>query len=203
MVPGLSFADAEQTGYEGVTHRRQILFARPGRGCAGYFLIVDRVTGEGEHTVDAHFHLPPGPARKSANGIRTDFPKGGNLLLQGLGEGELSLETSWIMTGYGEKTDRPDVRFRQHGRLPAVFVTLLVPYRSSATPGVQARLLAPAQATGPIAVEVSNGGRRDVLFAAPDVQPMSLPSFSGQGRAGLVRLDGAGKTILQAVVGEH
>jgi heparan-sulfate lyase len=203
MVPGLSFADAEQTGYEGVTHRRQILFARPGRGCAGYFLIVDRVTGEGEHTVDAHFHLPPGPARKSANGIRTDFPKGGNLLLQGLGEGELSLETSWIMTGYGEKTDRPDVRFRQHGRLPAVFVTLLVPYRSSATPGFQARLLAPAQATGPIAVEVSNGGRRDVLFAAPDVQPMSLPSFSGQGRAGLVRLDGAGKTILQAVVGEH
>jgi heparan-sulfate lyase len=203
QVPGLSFADAEHSGYEGVTHRRQILFARPDEGCTGYFVVVDRVTGQGEHTLDAHFQLAPGPAKRVGRAVHTEFPEGGNLLVQGLGEGELSLETSWSMTGYGKKTDRPDVRFRRQGALPAVFVTLLVPYRGGTdVPAWDARVLGIPSADGVVAVEVRIGSVRDVLFAAPGVSPMSHAGFEAEGRAGLWRSSEGGETRCQAVIAD-
>ena len=199
---GLSFADAEHAGYKDVLHRRQILFARPGQGHAGYFLVIDRLTGAGEHTLDAHFHLPVGPTKVAANEVRTDFPEGGNLLIRGLAGGAMSQETSWLMTGYGKKADRPDVRFRKTGALPAVFVTLLVPYAGSAAPDIKVRLVKPATADGAVAVEVRTGGMRDVVFATPNSGPLSIAGLTGEGRAGLVRTDDAGKMVLQAVIAE-
>ena len=203
MVDGFSFADAEHAGYEGLLHRRQILFARPEQGGGGYFVVIDRITGEGQHTLDAHFHLPPGPVVGTSNEIRTDFPEGGNLLVRGLAGGALSIETSWIMTGYGKKADRPDVRFRRTGALPAVFVTLLVPYRGQEVPSCTARLAGAATAAGTVAVEVRAGGVRDLLFAAPDTRALAVDGFAGLGQAGLVRRDGEGRILLQALVAEQ
>lgn len=200
-LPNLSFADAEQAGYEGVVHRRQILFVRPSSAAAGYFLVVDRITGTGEHTLDAHFHLPAGPTRTAVREVSTDFPTGGNLLVRGLAEGTLEVGTSWIMTGYGKKTDRPDVRFHRTGALPAVFVTLLTPYRGAARPQLQTRLLEPATADGMVAVEVRTGGRREVVFAAPDIRDWSGAGPRVHAQAGLLRLDAAGEVTEQALVG--
>jgi len=201
-LPSLSFADAEQAGYKGVVHRRQILFVRPSPSAPGYFLVVDRLTGTGEHTLDAHFHLPAGPTQTADREVRTDFPTGGNVLVRGLGEGTLGLETSWIMTGYGKKTDRPDVRFRRTGPLPAVFVTLLAPYRDTDVPELQTRLLEPATAGGMVAVEVRLGDRRDVVFAAPDSRAWSGAGLAVQAQAGLLRLNAAGKVTEQALIGQ-
>lgn len=201
-LPGLSFADAEQAGYAGVVHRRQILFARPAPDSLGYFLVIDRLTGTGEHTLDAHFHLPAGPTQAKDREVRTDFSTGGNLLVRALGEGALNLGTSGIMTGYGKKTDRPDVCFRQQGALPAVFVTLLVPYRDTAVPELATRLLAPATADGMVAVEVRTGDRRDVLFAAPDSRSWSGAGLAVQAQAGLLRFGADGQIARQALVGQ-
>jgi hypothetical protein len=166
-------------------------------------VVVDRVTGQGEHTLDAHFQLAPGPAKRVGRAVHTEFPEGGNLLVQGLGEGELSLETSWSMTGYGKKTDRPDVRFRRQGALPAVFVTLLVPYRGGTdVPAWDARVLGIPSADGVVAVEVRIGSVRDVLFAAPGVSPMSHAGFEAEGRAGLWRSSEGGETRCQAVIAD-
>lgn len=200
-LPALSFADAEHAGYEGVLHRRQLLFVRPGDHGSGYFLVVDRLTGTGERVLDAHFHLAPGAAVAGEREVRTDFPDGGNLLVRGLGDGELELGTSWFMTGYGKKTDRPDVRFRYRGELPAVFVTLLVPYRDREMPELRTRLLE-AAADGMVAVEVRHGDRRDVLFAAPDFRSWSGAGLAVRALAGLLRQDAAGAMTAQALVGQ-
>jgi hypothetical protein len=122
-------------------------------------------------------------------------------MVRGLGEGTLEVGTSWITTGYGKKSDRPDVRFRRTGALPAVFVTLLAPYRDAAMPQMQTRLLEPATADGMVVVEVRTGGRRDVVFAAPDFRAWSGAGPRVQAQAGLLRLDAAGEVTEQALVG--
>ncbi|MCB0213795.1 MAG: alginate lyase family protein, partial [Anaerolineae bacterium] len=52
------FVDGSHNGYmrlpEGVTHRRRIFFVKP-----EYWIVIDTVTGSGEHTYDNYFHLMP------------------------------------------------------------------------------------------------------------------------------------------------
>jgi hypothetical protein len=52
-----------------------------------------------------------------------------------------------------------------------------------------------------VAVEVRTGGRRDVVFAAPDLRDWSGAGPSVQAQAGMLRLDAAGEVTEQALVG--
>ncbi len=198
-TPQLSFLDGSQAGYEGVTHRRQILFARPAEGVTPYFVVVDRVTGSGQHTVDQYFHFCPGEliredAGAAAAAVRTNFDAGGNLRIVQLkpeGVATRLVETE-MHPRQGQSVTRPGVRFRQQTQLPATFVTLLVPYSGPTPPQLTARLVPTTEdATPPgggetITLRVDQAGFQDTLFAATEPLP-SAKAQSPNARAGLIR----------------
>lgn len=163
----MSFFDASQAGYPGVTHTRQLLFIRPATGVAPYVLVIDRLTGTGRHTVDLYFHLPPGPldVDPRACSAVTRFPTGANLRILELDPH--SINASAVQTDMhphqGINVPRPGVRFRRVTGMPATFVTLLLPYGGATPPTVIARLLNSDAAA--VTIEVDQPGIKDTLTA--------------------------------------
>lgn len=210
-LDGLSFIDASHAGYPDVTHRRQILFARPADGVPAYAVVIDRVTGQGRHKLDLHFHLATGETVVDPEHmqVQTAFAKGGNVLVRAIQRQDMvvSNEPSWIMTGYGRKAKRPHVRFQKHRALPATFVTLLLPFKGSQAPKLEAVLIGEPDPAGIISIDVRSAHGRDLLFAgvAPGVTtigPIGKGKVKVAGRAGLLRLDPAGAPRRQIIVGE-
>ncbi len=187
--PALSYLDGSHPGYPGVTTRRQVLFARPGHGAPPYLLVIDKVTGDGSHTVDQNWHFRPGTARFDEAGrlAQTTNSDGPNLRVQSLVTDRVSLAPveSFVSFVYTRQEPRPAVRFRQTGALPMTFVTLLVPYAKATAPELTARLLPGANAEQVVA-EVSGPGFRDVLFARREPGETGLAGVA-VARAGLVR----------------
>ena len=198
-----SFLDASQEGYTGVRHRRQVLFARPVKARAPYFVIVDRVTGTGERTADLHFHLFPAErvVDQARCVVRTAANEGANLLVRGISTAGVTLECldSWVSLRYAEKTVRPHVRFRHRG-IPALFVTLLVPYGSQAPPDIECTLLGGVGPDSDVVVEVVCPEGRDVVFARTEPGAGRVAGVETAGRAGLIRRDRDGRLLHRTVV---
>jgi hypothetical protein len=200
--PELSFLDGSQPGYKGITHRRQVLFVRPAEGVQPYFVVIDRIAGGDQHTVDQYFHFCPGELLLEEDGasVRTNFQTGANLRIVQLAP--KNLEATLIETEMhprqGKTEMRPGIRFRQATRLPAHFVTLLIPYAGSTPPALTARLVANSKDTpvrhGPDAIEivVEQTGVQDTLFAALEPQPVAAANHP-PARAGLERQLGSAR----------
>ncbi len=140
------FVDGMHDGYtrldEPVTHRRQIFFAKP---C--YWVIVDVLTGRGQHHFDLYFHLLPGsralldsdPAMVRVETLgaglvigtlagapsQREIVTGSNQPIQG-----------WVSFRSGEKLPAPTLRLRQTAPTPLQLCTVLYPYRVGETPNV-------------------------------------------------------------------
>src|SRR5205823_6032549 len=65
--PVLDLVRASQNGYErwGVTHRRTVIYCKPDT-----WVIVDELTGTGEHAIEQRFHLAPGTIEASPGALR-------------------------------------------------------------------------------------------------------------------------------------
>jgi len=200
----LSFVDGSHQGYEGVTHRRQVLFARPVGEMPAYVVIIDRITGEGDHTVDQYFHFLPAPLDLNAETgeARTASAPGPNLLVKALKtDGVLTEEVeSWVSFQYTKKEPRPAVRYRRQGALPATFVTLLLPYPDAEPPSLTAEELPLPGAAGAVAVRIQGSTFTDILFAAEEPVDIDLGGLSVRARAGLRRTDQAGDQVELAVI---
>ena len=133
------YVDGSHDGYqrlaEPVGHRRQIFFVKP-----EYWVIVDRLTGQGEHSFDLYFHLMPGvktwldPATGSAC-VESQVEAG--LLVAPLAAAGLQADIStgstdpiqgWVSFLSGQKLPAPALRYRQVGPAPVEFVTVLYPF---------------------------------------------------------------------------
>jgi hypothetical protein len=193
--PQLSFLDGSQPGYPGVTHRRQVLFVRPAPGAMPYFLLVDRLTGNGSRRADQLFHFPPGNLQVDAAKAQaqTTFPSGGNILVANLVSKGLTTEMfpDEMHPKQGETVARPGLRFHQDGELPMTFVTLLLPYRGKTPPAYSASIVPMGTDPGVpaggdvVAVQVKYGAVTDVLFTAPE--PDMVRGVNTRARAGLIR----------------
>jgi heparan-sulfate lyase len=185
-TPMLSFVDGSHAGYEGVNHRRQVLFARPVGGVTPYFLVIDRVTGTGVHEVDQYFHFLPGPMEHKGLEARTALLEGPNLLVRGLATDGLVMDAiaSEVSFVYTKKEPRSAIRFRQKGSLPVTFVTLLVPYSGNEPPTVSFDAYPLDHAIG---VRVVGDGFSDVVFATEDPVGIDELGIDRAVRAGLVR----------------
>ncbi|MDA0709546.1 MAG: alginate lyase family protein [bacterium] len=185
-TPMLSFVDGSHTGYAGVTHRRQVLFARPVGGITPYFVVVDRVTGSGDHEVDQYFHFLPGPMTQAGLEARTALPEGPNLLVRTWGSDGMVMESvpSEVSFIYTQKEPRPAIRYRQKGTLPLTFVTLLMPYPGKEPPTLTCEPYALQNAR---ALRVSGEGFSDIIFA--NEVPAAIPDLGIDRpvRAGVVR----------------
>ncbi len=201
---GMSFLDGSHSGYEGVTHRRQILFARPVDDITPYFIVADRITGEGAHTVDQNFHFLPAELEFDAEAMeaRTALPAGPNLLIKQLRDagGSFSAGESWVSYKYGTREPRPMVRYHHEGSLPVTFVTLLVPYPGAQAPDLTASEIEMGGDEGFIGIEVNGAGFTDVVFIGDRPGNPGLEEFDAPALAGIVRYDADGK-VLRVVSG--
>jgi heparan-sulfate lyase len=125
-------ASVENASYPGLLHRRTIWFVD-----RSLFVLVDEAIGEARGELDLHFQLCPGEmvidAQKKCVGTTFDDA---NLLVCPAAPDELSLirEEGFYSEQYGIRTSRGAFAYRHRSSAPAVFATLLLPYRGSHPP---------------------------------------------------------------------
>ncbi|MBI3802950.1 MAG: alginate lyase family protein [Nitrospirae bacterium] len=133
---------ARHNGYAriGVTHWRAVVY-QPPRG----WLIWDWLSGEGEHTLELHWHLGLTP-EKEGTSLFLSHPterlslsvEGGDLTLH---RGETEPILGWQSPGYGIKEPITTARVRYRGSLPHEFITRIgIPSLSEKDPGISEAL---------------------------------------------------------------
>jgi hypothetical protein len=138
------FAGGYVEGYaraRGVRHFRRILFVKDGR--QPYWVISDRVLGEGSHTISARWQFVPGALdRREPLAFATQAPRG-NLAVcppeQAAGEWTAEVLTGsrepmggWVSPAYGKIEAAPQLIYDWPTSLPATLTYVLVPSRGAA-----------------------------------------------------------------------
>ena len=115
---GISFIDGYQNEYKNVTHRRQVMFVRPNENADGYFIVGERLTGQGEHQFDQYWHTFPTKEIKFdtvdelAAWTKND-DKLGEILIQAIktDDTEMKSTDSFVSYQYNSKTERPAIKY--------------------------------------------------------------------------------------------
>jgi hypothetical protein len=133
---GLDFAEAEHDAYRNlpgsVVHRRKVILVK-----SGYCVVVDDLTGEGEHRLDLRFQLARLPVRLDPDQwVRVGQITSGGLFIRAfsaaplkvvVAEGEAEPWQGWVSPDYGVRAPAPMLVYSRVGRLPVRIVTLLFP----------------------------------------------------------------------------
>ncbi len=129
------YVAGEQLGYQRLrfpaTHRREVLFLKPHT-----WIIVDTITGSGEHCLELLFHFVPCHvailekafiARQGDRATMAILPGLPDGLEMSVVCGSLEPKQGWYSPQYGVKEPAPTALFRRRTVIPARFVTLLTP----------------------------------------------------------------------------
>ncbi len=112
-----------------VVHDRNVFFLPP-----EYWIISDRLQGEGSHSYTLYFHLQPSAFDQTIIGqceTTTRVTSPNLLIAQPRVDGiRAAIEAGFISPEYGVKQEAPIVTFSQNSSGPALFQTLLYPYRT-------------------------------------------------------------------------
>jgi hypothetical protein len=121
-----------------VVHRRRILFVKP-----RFWLIVDDVTGAGQHEISLRFQLAPVEIERVAGGFVRARGRRASLLLRSFAPAALDMRIvsgwlrprlGWYSPEYGRRVPAPLVELSGRTRLPLTVATLLVPCESVDAP---------------------------------------------------------------------
>ena len=140
-TPGHDFAEATHEGYarlpQPVRHRRRVLFVKP-RG----WVVVDDLTGEGQHAIELRFHFSPRAVRLVAPGwVRAEGSGRRGLWLRTIAPGDLAAEIregqrvpidGWVSPGYGVRQPAPVVIFSVTAAMPLRLATVILPVETMA-----------------------------------------------------------------------
>jgi Heparinase II/III-like protein len=124
---------ASHTGYlrfaSPVLHRRTVFFLKP-----QFWLIIDALEGEGEHSLELNWHVPDKPARLTSTALELGSPEHGKLGIVPILDPRWSVELmiGWHSACYGHKQSAPTLRCTARTVLPAEFATLLIPRLTTA-----------------------------------------------------------------------
>ena len=127
----------ENQSYEGLAHRRTIWFVDH-----SFFVLLDEAIGEVEGDIDLHFQFAPGEAElhNEQRMARTRFDDA-NVVVKCFSEDVImEQEEGWFAWSYGYREERPAFRFRKQGNAPCSFLTMIVPFRGSETPSLDAKI---------------------------------------------------------------
>jgi hypothetical protein len=134
--PGMDVFDGTNAGYdglEGVKHRRRIVFVKGDEALKlpAYWVVVDDVTGEGEHEVAAYYHFNP-DASLDRPGMMSNrvFARMGDTTLGLLLEQEqpkAEIGTAITAAGWERFVDAPLLKYARRGTLPFHSSTVLIP----------------------------------------------------------------------------
>lgn len=132
------FVDGSHDGYthlrQPITHRRQIFFVKP-----EYWIVLDRLDGQGKHRFDLYFHLMPDANVSVDTGsgtARIGYRDGTGLVIspvQNAGSlatvitGSLDPIQGWVSQYSGEKEPAPTLCYTKVGSAPVLFATILYP----------------------------------------------------------------------------
>ncbi len=128
-----SFVEGHFTGFGlQISHRRGVFYRR-----GDYWLIWDRLEGEGEHVIDRWFHFAPAlQVHHEQDRIVAQYAPGQKLLLHDLSAlpaqaeifcGGSQPQQGWSAPNYGCKIPATVLRLRLRASLPMQFFTLLMP----------------------------------------------------------------------------
>ena len=127
---GFDYVDAEHDGYsrykDPVTHRRAVFFVKP-----DYWIIVDRLVGRGEHSVELLFHTPRGEheTEESTKILRMEdfaiIPAIRDGIDMDLHEHSEEPIQGWFSPYYGSKEPSSTLVYSFSGKLPKIMATIL------------------------------------------------------------------------------
>ncbi len=136
--PFVDLFDGSHDGYERlaepVTHRRLVWFVR-----GAYWLVLDCLSGRGEHDIELLFHFPPDVrATPETTGLaaRLQAESPESFLLQSVATGEMTATIvsgeehpvqGWRSRNSGEKLAAPTYSLRTRSAVPFGIATLLMP----------------------------------------------------------------------------
>jgi hypothetical protein len=136
------FVDASHTGYDGITHRRRVMFVKP-----DYWVVVDDVCDNGVksltpyHRIDLGFQFAPlNVSVVRDRWARAETPAGNTFWIGSFAPattkphlriGELGPIRGWVSSDYGQRTPAPQLVYTFTAALPWRSVTLLMPLRGA------------------------------------------------------------------------
>jgi len=190
----LDYFEGSHDGYQRlsspVTHTRSIWFVR-----GEYWLIVDKLTGSGNHTIESNFHFPDDVAVSidKRNAILTADGRGLAIICDSTIElsatlinGEIDPIQGWRSYNSGQKTAAPTLSYCSSTPLPVVICLAIVPLAKSDTP--QPTVQIESTTDGSLAT-VKFNDRTDYLFNASgsDAGEHSFADYRTSGSVVFVR----------------
>lgn len=171
------------------THQRSVLFVKP-----DYWVVVDHVTGEGEHALTRLFHLPDVTITKTEHSVQTDYPDGDNLWIGCADNATIEMQEGWWRKTNGETPQTPVAALVTKQKLPATLCSALVPFaQENEIPSLE-RLK--SEDPNQIALKVSfKNGRTDWIAIASKDTDLAVGKYKGKGMA-LCAREANGKTTL-------
>ena len=171
MGSGLNYVISRyDAGYEGVedsvVHERAVIFVRN-----DYFLVLDRVTGSGAHTVEALFHFMPVRVQIDGRRVRTDREGRKNVELAPLNFGAslspklITGERDPVQGWVADRENKPApcaVYRKANAQLPISFGWVMAPYATGRSANLK---ISQVKAEGGQAFQLTwQDGRSDLVF---------------------------------------
>lgn len=204
-------------GLAGIRHHRRIWFLKPFDHHPGFWVLLDDVVGQGEHTTSLRYRFAPVPvvSDPALLAVCTKTTPGLTVIAAPAQKALLSVSDGIAADSWGSLARVPVATYEQRRSLPSEFTSLLVPYTASAPAVHVATLPVSPSALGARAIwaTVDNeavaivGGPLDVFAAEPMALATTLPDgrrLSVVARALAVRLIKKGDVWAPyAVLGEQ
>ena len=156
-LSGLDYVIGQQNSDPEVNHQRSILFVKP-----AYWIVIDRLTGTGEHTYDQYWHLSDRALGKVYLKNDAQEVNSPNLKLFLNGENDkVDIENGYLSYSYRKKVEAPVICRSANGNLPVIWSTVLYPYQEK-EPEITVKNIEVActtenvNSTHPIAIRISS-----------------------------------------------
>ncbi len=122
-----------------VVHQREIVFVQE-----KFWMVFDRVVGEGEHTLESRFHFYPGDVAVEGSRAMTQYDDANVLLWSSsdwddvhVEKGQENPRSGWYSASYSLIEPAPCLSLFCQTILPFTSATLLLPYQGQKVPHVQ------------------------------------------------------------------
>jgi len=172
------YVDAEHDGYsrykDPVIHRRAVLFVKP-----EYWVIVDRLTGHGKHSVELLFHTPRGEHRLNKE-TKVFQMQGLAIVPVTLDDIDVSLREGWFSPCYGTKEPSVTVAYKFTGDLPRIIATVLFCGEGDSLPLIQCDFLSHTDER--LAMNMKLRGFCDTLIFNPFLLKLFFKKLGGSQR---------------------
>jgi hypothetical protein len=161
-------------GYRPVIHRRWVFSLK-----SRFWVVRDLVLGEGEHRLDLFWHLDPELSGKDEIFVRDGGREGLRIIAAEGHDWRCETRSGWHSPVYGKKEAASVLHFGTVAKLPAEFVTLLLPVEGSEAQSgrfVKAGTIAGAGKARAYHYETA-GETHFMSFGSRD-EPWSMPPWS-------------------------